>query len=551
MSAIEIAVQGPAGAARVHHFAALRPLWIGRDPSCDVVLRCELVSRRHARLSLQDGRLHVEDCSANGTRVGGERLHGSACAGLDLALDIGRYHLRARVTDDRRHAAPHAHRGSVCAEPDVHADANARAGSDAPARGSVSVGLRRRIQRSLLDNIDLAQLSASRHDPAALRPSVIAALERICGSLAGELPNGVGTRNLIEELADEAVGLGPLEQLLRDPDVSEIMVVDPYTIYVERRGIIELTPLRFTDDEAVRAAIERIVSPLGRRVDESAPLVDARLPDGSRVNAIIPPLANRGPCITIRRFTASSMTIADLVARGSLSPDMAEFLTRAVRLRKNLVISGGTGSGKTTLLNVLSGAISERERIVTIEDAAELRLCQPHVVSLEARPANLEGKGAYTIRDLVRNALRMRPDRIIVGECRGGEAIDMLQAMNTGHEGSMTTTHANSPSEAVARLEVLCLMSGIELPVRAIRQQIAASVHLIVQQARFADGSRRVTSISEVRPLDEHGEVALRELFRFDRTVERDATGVRGAFTATGHLPDFAGELYAGTRGEP
>jgi pilus assembly protein CpaF len=515
MSSIEIDVR--TGSERKRHvLSAAAPIWLGRDPECDVVLPSELVSRRHAQLRLTDGGLRVEDCSANGTLVHGERLHRTARrAGAELELEIGPHRLRVLVA------------------------------AEAPPSSAVSVALRRRIQRSLLDHVDLAQLSSAQSDPAAMRPSVVAALERICSSLPTELPHGGQARALIRELADEALGLGPLEQLLADREVSEVMVVDPHTIYVERRGIIELTALRFTDDEAVRAAIERIVSPLGRRIDESAPLVDARLPDGSRVNAIIPPLANRGPCITIRRFTASGMTIADLVARGSLAPEMAEFLTRAVAARKNLVIAGGTGSGKTTLLNVLSSAIPEQERIVTIEDAAELQLRQPHVVSLEARPANLEGKGAYTIRDLVRNALRMRPDRIIVGECRGGEAIDMLQAMNTGHEGSMTTTHANSPIEAVARLEVLCLMAGLDLPVRAIRQQIAASVHVIVQQSRFADGTRRVTSICEVRPVDEHGEVELRELFRFARGSGAGPGARAEGFAATGHLPEFASELYA------
>jgi pilus assembly protein CpaF len=517
MNTVEISVT-TAGETTRSLLSASDRLWIGRDPSCDVVLGSELVSRRHACIDVVGRGLRIEDCSANGTRVQGEWLRRqSFTSERELAIAIGPHCLRARI------------------------------GEPAGGAAVVSVALRRRIQRSLLEHLDLKRLAPAQIDPVAMRPSVLAALERICRALgAGELPDGVDRSALIQQLADEALGLGPLEQLLRDRDVSEVMVVDPHTIYVERGGVLALTPLRFTDDEAVRAAIERIVSPLGRRIDESAPLVDARLPDGSRVNAIIPPLASRGPCITIRRFTATAMTIGDLVARGSLAPDMAEFLTRAVRARKNLMIAGGTGSGKTTLLNVLSSAIDERERIVTIEDAAELRLRQPHVVSLEARPANLEGKGAYTIRDLVRNALRMRPDRIIVGECRGGEAIDMLQAMNTGHEGSMTTTHANSPLEAVARLEVLCLMAGLDLPVRAIRQQIAASLHLVVQQTRFGDGSRRVTSISELRGVDDHGEVELRELFRFTRCAG-DGNGdarVRGTFAATGHLPDFAGELY-------
>jgi pilus assembly protein CpaF len=407
----------------------------------------------------------------------------------------------------------------------------------------VSAALRRRIQRRLLDHLDLASLAPSQLDPVLMRPKVVAALELICNGLGPELPDAGTRRTLVAELTDEALGLGPLEALLADDEIGEIMVVDPSTIYVERRGVIEHTDLRFTDDEAVRAVIERIITPLGRRIDESTPLCDARLPDGSRVNAIIPPLSSRGPCITIRKFAATALGIDDLVAHGALTQRMAEFLACAVRVRKNIVISGGTGSGKTTLLNALSAAIPERERIVTIEDAAELKLHQEHVVSLEARPANMEGKGAYTIRDLVRNALRMRPDRIIVGECRGGEAIDMLQAMNTGHEGSMTTTHANSPLEAVARLETLCLMAGLDLPVSAIRQQIAQSVHLILQQSRFADGVRRITRISEVGCIDDHGEVELHDIFFFERSGKDALGSVLGDFRASGYLPSFAGEL--------
>jgi pilus assembly protein CpaF len=324
------------------------------------------------------------------------------------------------------------------------------------------------------------------------------------------------------------------------------MVVDPSTIYVERGGVIEESTCAFTDDEAARTVIERIVTPLGRRIDESTPVVDARLPDGSRVHAVIAPLASRGTCITIRKFPGARPQLAQLIAWGSLSEPMASLLERSVRLRKNIVISGGTGSGKTTLLNVLSAAIPSSERVITIEDAAELCLQQKHVVSLEARLPNLEGKGAFPIRELVRNALRMRPDRIVVGECRGGEALDMLQAMNTGHEGSMTTLHANSPREACARLETLCLMSGLSLPLSAIRRQIAGSVHLLVQQARLGDGRRRVTSLTEITGLSDDGELELRELHRFEPDA---AHPDGGAFAPTGYLPSFASELEA-TAGE-
>jgi pilus assembly protein CpaF len=516
MSAFEIVVRAPDGQLRRSAFAAGASAWIGRDPSCAIALESGLVSRRHACIESLGtaAALALTDASVNGTRLNGVMLHRErrVLAGAPT-FEIGPYRLHVRCLDDA-------------------------------TEGQAQVALRRQIQRRLLDHLDLANLSPESLEPGALRAKVIAALELICAESCAEL-DADARAALIRELTDEALGLGPLESLLADPEVAEIMVVDANTIYVERHGLLERTQVRFTDDDAVRSVIERIITPLGRRIDESAPLCDARLPDGSRVNAIIPPLANRGACITIRKFAQHALGLSDLVARGALSQMMADFLSASVRARRNIVIAGGTGSGKTTLLNALSAAIPERERVLTIEDAAELKLHQAHVVSLEARPPNMEGKGAYTIRDLVRNALRMRPDRIIVGECRGGEAIDMLQAMNTGHEGSMTTTHANSPVEAVSRLETLCLMAGLDLPIAAIRHQIARSVHLIVQQSRLADGSRRVTCISEVTRIDEHGELELNEIFVFERSGI-DAQGkVLGMFRASGYLPTFAGELAA------
>jgi pilus assembly protein CpaF len=378
-----------------------------------------------------------------------------------------------------------------------------------------------------------------------MRPKVRDALKRIVAEVANEIPPGTDIEQLMQEMSDEALGLGPLERFIADNSISEIMVVDPSTIYVERKGKLTRVDARFTDDEAVRSCIERIVTPLGRRIDESTPLVDARLKDGSRVNAVIRPLALKGACITIRKFSKTPLTLQNIIEFGAITEQMARFLTRAVIAKKNIVISGGTGSGKTTLLNVLSSAIPKDERIVTIEDAAELQLNQPHVVSLESRPPNMEGKGEYTIRDLVRNALRMRPDRIIVGETRGGECLDMLQAMNTGHDGSLTTTHANSPREGINRLEVLALMSGIDLPARAIREQIANSVHVVVQQSRFADGSRRVTAITEVIGLDDNFEVQLRPIFEFVRTGTGPEGKVLGEYRATGYLPSFLDAFIA------
>ncbi|MBI2396054.1 MAG: Flp pilus assembly complex ATPase component TadA [Deltaproteobacteria bacterium] len=413
-------------------------------------------------------------------------------------------------------------------------------GADADASAArPELQLRREIHKALLENLDLATLDAAKLDDPSMRPRVLTALRRIVKTLEPRIPAGVDKDALVGELADEALGLGPLERFIADPTISEIMVVDPETIYIEQGGKLRRTDARFTDDERVRAVIERIVTPLGRRIDESSPLVDARLKDGSRVNAIIRPLALRGSCITIRKFAKIPLTLDKIISFGGLTDQMGRFLQRAVLAKKNVVISGGTGSGKTTLLNILSGAIPGDERIVTIEDAAELQLKQPHVVSLETRPANMEGRGEYTIRDLVKNALRMRPDRIVVGECRGGEALDMLQAMNTGHDGSLTTTHANSPREAVARLETLVLMGGLDLPSRAIREQIAGAVHLIVQQSRLSDGTRKVTSITEVVGIDDDGEVELRPIFEFVRTGTGEAGKVVGEFRATGYLPSF------------
>ncbi len=333
---------------------------------------------------------------------------------------------------------------------------------------------------------------------------------------AGEAPEISGSENrfaLVNEIIQEALGLGPLEDLLADPEISEIMVNSKEQIFVERNGCIENSERKFSSDSQLLLCIERIVAPVGRRIDESSPMVDARLPDGSRVNAIIPPLALKGPCLTIRKFSKRKLTVADLINSGSVTEEAAGYLLRAVRARKNIVVSGGTGSGKTTLLNIISSFIPDNERIVTIEDSAELSLSQGHVVTLEARLPNVEGKGAVSIRDLVRNSLRMRPDRIIVGECRGGEAFDMLQAMNTGHAGSLTTLHSNSPRDTLSRIETMVLMAGLELPLRAIRDQTASAVDIIVHQERSKDGRRRITHITEVSGME--GDVILtQDIFR-------------------------------------
>jgi pilus assembly protein CpaF len=347
---------------------------------------------------------------------------------------------------------------------------------------------------------------------------------------------------LFNEVLAELLGYGPLQVLLDDPEISEVMVNGPKSIYVERKGRITRSGSCFENDAHIIKIIERIIQPLGRRVDADHPTVDARLPDGSRVNAVIPPVAIDGPSMTIRKFSREKLTIEQLIEYGSLTAPMAEFLQACVVSRLNIVISGGTGSGKTTLLNVLSGFIPPEERIVTIEDAAELRLHQEHIVRLEAKPANPDGSGSVTIRDLVRNALRMRPDRIVVGECRGGEALDMLQAMNTGHDGSLTTLHANTPRDALSRLETLTLMSGLDLPVRVVREQIAAAVDLIVQQTRLRDGARKVTQITEVAGM-EGDTVVLTDLFKFEQSVMDPEGRVQGVLKPTGIRPLFMPRL--------
>jgi pilus assembly protein CpaF len=345
-----------------------------------------------------------------------------------------------------------------------------------------------------------------------------------------------------ETVIDDVLGLGPLEALLNDPEITEIMINSAKQIYIEQHGKLTLSPVSFESNDQLMQVIDRIVSSIGRRVDESSPMVDARLKDGSRVNVIIPPLALRGPTVTIRKFAKEALTVDDLVTYDSCTGDMIRYLRACVRGRLNVVVSGGTGSGKTTTLNILSGFIPEDERIVTIEDAAELQLRQEHVVTLETRPANIEGRGRVSIRELVINSLRMRPDRIVIGECRGGEALDMLQAMNTGHDGSLTTLHANNARECIGRLETLVLMAGAELPSRAIREQIGSAVNIVVQQSRLRDGSRKIVSITEVLGC-EGGEVQLQEIFAFRQSGLDEDGKVIGHFTPTGTIPHFLEHL--------
>jgi pilus assembly protein CpaF len=392
------------------------------------------------------------------------------------------------------------------------------------------------MHQTLIEELDADQISNMPADER--RRLVEQAAETI---LRREVPNvgGITRDQIVARVVDEVIGLGPIDGMIRDPSVSEVMVNAPDEVYFEREGIIYLSDIRFRDTEHIQRIIERIVAPLGRRVDESSPMVDSRLSDGSRVNVIIPPVSPKSPTITIRKFRSDKMTMDELVAAGTITPELAQFLKACVRLRLNTLISGGTGTGKTTFLNALSAYIPDSERIVTIEDPTELKLQQPHVVSLEARPPNIDGKGEITQRDLLRNTLRMRPDRIIIGEVRGSEAFDMLNAMNTGHEGSLSTVHANSPRDALARVENMVLMANLDLPDRAIREQVSSALHLMVQLARFTDGVRRVTHVTEVTGME--GQiVTMQDLFLFKQTGVDPEGRVLGHMTATGLRPSFA-----------
>ncbi len=401
--------------------------------------------------------------------------------------------------------------------------------------------LKLRVHRQLLERLDLVALSSL--DSAQAEEHIRTTLQRLLQADSPEL-SGLERERLIEEVGYEVFGLGPLEEFLKDGDISDILVNGPGAVYIEKQGRLSLTDVKFRDEAHLMKVIDRIVSTIGRRLDRDSPMVDARLPDGSRVNAIVAPLAIRGPCLSIRRFGRDPYRIDNLLAFGALTPQMVRYLAAAVQGRLNLIISGGTGAGKTTLLNCLTSFIPHHERVVTIEDSAELQLQQPHVVPLETRPPDLDGKGEVTQRDLVRNALRMRPDRIVVGEARGGEALDMLQAMNTGHDGSLTTVHANSPRECLQRIEVMVLMAGYELPVKAIRQQVGSAVHALVQVARLTDGTRKVVRISEIVGM-EGDQIQIQDLFEFVQTGVTLEGRVQGQFRASGLRSRYFDRLVA------
>lgn len=512
---------------------------IGRGESCRIRLAFPEVSERHAILTVRNDRAILEDLhSANGTYVNGEAIDEAVTLDSGMVVQIGESMLR--VSD-----APSEERAEE-EEPPATADAREEAPSGEivdPMR-ELRRNVQEQIQHELLKRLDMKRLTLQGIDHEGLEETARAKIRSIIDEVVakGRLPEGIDPVRLEEDVFNEALRLGPLEELLADDDVSEIMVNGPQKVYVEKRGKLQLSDCQFTDDASVLAVIERIIAPLGRRCDESQPYVDARLSDGSRVNAIIPPLALSGPTITIRKFSKKALTPDDFIRFGTWTPNAAEFMKLCVLLRKNIIVAGGTGSGKTTLLNLLSGYIPESERIVTVEDAAELRLQQPHVVRLEARPPNIEGKGAVPIRDLVKNCLRMRPDRIIVGECRGGEALDMLQAMNTGHDGSLTTVHANSPRDVISRLETMVLMSGMELPSRAIREQIASAVDIIIHESRLSDGSRKVVAISEVTGL-EGNQIVMQDIFAFRQRGVGENGKILGEMKPCGAIPTWFDQL--------
>jgi len=518
---------------------------IGKARDNLIQLRGWKVSPYHAEIQRNAEGMFIEDKSGGNTLVNGEEIERYGPLRSADIISISGFHITVGMDETAEGAYV-----------DDVTDVKTMIGVQHHAEIEVDESLfekdrfmwRNRVHEELLHMMDLRRTDIGNMSEGQLKHHVKKLVGEIIKEMSGKLPDDVDQEILAADVLNEAVGLGPLEELLAQDDITEIMVNKYDEIYIEKAGKLTKSNVVFSSDDAVMSAIERIVSPLGRRIDESSPLVDARLKDGSRVNAIIPPLALRGPCLTIRKFSKKKLTGEDIIKFDAINKNMVTFLQMAVQHHKNIIISGGTGSGKTTLLNVLSNFIPGTERIVTVEDAAEIQLNQPHVVSLEARPPNMEGKGAIPIRDLVKNCLRMRPDRIVVGECRGGEALDMLQAMNTGHDGSLTTAHANTPRDLMARLEVMVMMSGMDLPSKAIRDQCASAIDIVVQQTRFSDGSRKVVNITEVTGT-EGDIIQMQDIFKFQQEGFDENGKVKGYFHATGSIPEFYEELRS--RGLP
>ncbi|QSQ27242.1 Flp pilus assembly complex ATPase component TadA [Pyxidicoccus parkwayensis] len=576
MFLITLAEKGGGTEQREYHKSEVT---IGRLPGNDIILAKGNVSKYHSRIVAKEGKFIIVDMkSTNGTFVNGKKIAAPQVLKPTDQVAIGDYILNVEALEDEgpamtRAGAPEDEGYDDGGEEPYEEEQQyeeeepyeEEAPAPAPAAGRMPASmasamaknkkkvdprierytrLQKEIHDRLIEYLDLRRMDMDRLGDDELWRRTEKAIRDIIDQMEadGELPEDVDREELLTDVINEALGLGPLEAFLASDEISEIMVNHANQIYIERKGKLTLAEKTFSSNQAVLGVIERIVAPIGRRIDESSPLVDARLKDGSRVNAIIPPLALKGPCITIRKFKKDSLKIQDLVKYKTLTAQMAEFLEMCVKARRNIVISGGTGSGKTTTLNIISSFIPEGERIITVEDAAELQLPQDHWVQLESRPPNLEGKGAITIRDLVKNCLRMRPDRIVVGECRSGETLDMLQAMNTGHDGSLTTLHANTPRDAIARLETMVLMSGMELPVKAIREQIASAVHMIVQQTRFSDGTRKICYVTEVSGM-EVDIVTLQDIFYYKQDGFTEDHKVRGRFVASGFVPKFYDEL--------
>lgn len=537
--------------SRTLELTADTPLTIGRSESSGFCIPDKKVSRRHAEIVSNGENVFITDLSSRtGTRVNGRAIAQRTPLCIGDTIQIGETDLVLEKTEDAKAAPLPRTTAPAKTEPPVRTEKTqtqrnlplySAQESLAELYSSSMLTLAKRVQTRVLEllNIDAAAKEISNSE---MRPKVADAVDQILREIRHEIPSSVKLDQFRQILLDDLIGLGPLSPLLRDGSISEIMINGPDNLFIESKGLLYRSAAKFSSESHLQAIIQRIVEPLGRHIDAASPMVDARLEDGSRVNAVIPPLALDGSLVTIRKFASKKLTDDDLIKFGSLTKPMALFLREAVRARRNILVSGGTGSGKTTLLNILSQFIPEKERIITVEDSAELRLSHENLCRLEARPANVEGQGRITIRDLVVNTLRMRPDRIIVGECRGAEALDMLQAMNTGHDGSMTTCHANNPRDALSRLENMVMMAGFELPSAAIREQIASAIHLIVQQTRLPDGSRKIVKISEVTGR-EGNTILLQDIFTFEQEGFDENFHVIGRHTATGNIPTFVDEL--------
>lgn len=519
-------------------------LSLGRLESSDIVLNDMAVSRRHATIFSNGGECFIEDnASTAGTWINGEKILGRRKISNSDKIKIGSFEITVSMPERGQPVAgriiplpENAPQNSSSRMPLYDVQTSTEMYSD------IMLELARTVQSRVLEILNMSGTSANKISAEAMKPKVEDALEQILREIRHRIPSGIQIEKFRAVLMDDLIGFGPLSPLLRDPDISEIMINGPDNIFIESKGIQYRTAVRFNGESHLQSIIQRIVEPLGRHIDAASPMVDARLDDGSRVNAVIPPLSLDGSLVTIRKFASKKLTDDDLIKFGSLNRPMALFLKEAVRSRQNILVSGGTGSGETTLLNILSQFIPEKERVITVEDSAELKLSHENLCRLEARPANIEGQGRVTIRDLVINTLRMRPDRIIVGECRGAEALDMLQAMNTGHDGSMTTCHANNPRDALSRLENMVMMAGFELPSSAIREQIASAINLIVQQTRMPDGSRKIVKITEVCGR-ENNTILLQDIFSYEQEGYDENFKVVGRHTATGNIPRFIEEL--------